>query len=363
MEKALFVIDKEDNFKIQKHKIKRINYKTLYKEDFELSQIINKENTDFLMFSRNNMVKDRIDFGNFLHKLKIGYSSFSGIDDDEWEDQTKQCLNDFFTENVKLGIKSSKIKKIEQDSKKTSNLIFDMEQLGGCRYGLPRILKILDRYNVKATFFVTDIVNKTYADVIPTLVKMGHEVGLHGVFHEYLQTMSKDEQTKHILRLKNRFKYDIKGVNFVSRMNNDCLKSFKKNEIRYFIYPHINKMKNISIPCRNLKLKNDNIILIPLCIETYDKTFEQIKNEIIFTESKNKNKSDNITVLMHPFSDGSKSRIENTERVIEYISKDRCSQTISQTMKKNNFKIVKKFNIDIKNKYIKTLYDIFKFGF
>jgi len=363
MAKPLFVLDKEDNFKIQKHSVKKIDYKTLYKRKLELQQTIEKENSDFLMFSRNNMVKDRIDFGNLLHQLQIGYSSFSGIDNDEWEEQTMQCLSDFLRGNVKLNLQHSISENEIKDKDKTFNLIFDMEQLGGCRYGLPRILKILDLYGVKATFFVTDIINKTYTDVIPILVKRGHEIGLHGYHHEYLQTMNQQDQIKHISKLKKEFKCEINGVNFVSRMNNDSLKSFNKNEIRYFLYPYINKRKIISIPCRNLKLKNDNIILIPLCVETYDKTFEQIKDEIRFTESKNKNKSDNITVLMHPFSDGSKSRIKNTEKVIKFISKGRCSQTITQTLQKENHKRINHFNVNIRNKYIKTLYDVFKFGF
>ncbi len=363
MAKPLFVLDKEDNFKIQKYPIKKIDYKTLYKRELELLQTIKKENSDFLMFSRNNMIKDRIDFGNLLHKLKIGYSSFSGIDDDEWEEQTKQCLSDFLKGNVKLNLQHTISQNEIKDTDKTFNLIFDMEQLGGCRYGLPRILKILDRYNVKATFFVIDIINKTYADVIPLLIDAGHEVGLHGAFHEYLQTMSEQEQTENISRVKKEFKYDIKGVNFISRMNNDSLKSFRKNKVRYFLYPHINKRKIMSIPCRNLNIKNKDMILLPVCVETYGKSLELIKDEIRFTEMKNKTKSNNITVLMHPFSDGSKSRIENTEKVIKFLSKGRCSQTISETLQKENHKGVNRFNVNIRNKYMKTLYDIFKFGF
>ncbi|NOQ55789.1 MAG: polysaccharide deacetylase family protein [Nanohaloarchaea archaeon] len=339
-----------------------IDYKGLDKSNEKIKGYIFKNKIDLILFSRNNMVKDRIDFGNLLHRLQIGYSSFSGIDDDEWDEQTRQCLSDFLKGNVKLNLKSNKRDDIKQNSKKTFNLIFDMEQLGGCRYGLPRILKILDRYGVKATFFVTDIINKTYTDVIPYLAWKGHEIGLHGYLHEYLQTMSKEDQTRHISKLKKEFKCEIEGVNFILRMNNDSICCFRENSVKYFLYPHINKRKIISIPCGNLKIKNKDMILVPVCVETYGKTFETIKNEIQFTEMKNKSISNNITILMHPFSDGSKSRIENTEKVIKFLIKDRCPETVYQTIQKGEHKETRDFNISISNKYLKTIYDMSKFN-
>ena len=64
----------------------------------------------------------------------------------------------------------------------------------GMKHGLPRILDVLDAYDVKATFFVpADIVNR-YPDAVRSVVARGHEIACHGYKHENLAFMSIDEQ-------------------------------------------------------------------------------------------------------------------------------------------------------------------------
>jgi peptidoglycan/xylan/chitin deacetylase (PgdA/CDA1 family) len=54
----------------------------------------------------------------------------------------------------------------------------------GPRTGSWRLLDLLDRYGIKGTFFVPGYVAETYPDLLPAFVGRGHEVGLHGYFHE-----------------------------------------------------------------------------------------------------------------------------------------------------------------------------------
>lgn len=49
--------------------------------------------------------------------------------------------------------------------------------------GLERILELLERTNVKATFFVTGNFAKARPDLISKMVKNGHEIACHGVDH------------------------------------------------------------------------------------------------------------------------------------------------------------------------------------
>ena len=49
--------------------------------------------------------------------------------------------------------------------------------------GLERILELLERNNVKATFFVTGNFAKARPDLVTRIVKNGHEVACHGVDH------------------------------------------------------------------------------------------------------------------------------------------------------------------------------------
>ncbi len=62
------------------------------------------------------------------------------------------------------------------------------------------LLDILDKYNVKATFFVTGMWAKKNADVLAEISRRGHEIGSHGYTHKDLTTLPEaeviDELTK-----------------------------------------------------------------------------------------------------------------------------------------------------------------------
>jgi peptidoglycan/xylan/chitin deacetylase (PgdA/CDA1 family) len=54
----------------------------------------------------------------------------------------------------------------------------------GNRVCVPRILKLLRKYGVKATFYVPAVVALTYPDEQRQVVAEGHEIGMHGWIHE-----------------------------------------------------------------------------------------------------------------------------------------------------------------------------------
>jgi len=54
----------------------------------------------------------------------------------------------------------------------------------GSRVGVPRVLAILDRFCVKATFFVPAVSALLHPDEQRRIVGEGHEIGLHGWIHE-----------------------------------------------------------------------------------------------------------------------------------------------------------------------------------
>jgi peptidoglycan/xylan/chitin deacetylase (PgdA/CDA1 family) len=57
----------------------------------------------------------------------------------------------------------------------------------------PRILDVLDEYNIKATFFVVGINAENYPDTIENVIKKGHEIGNHTFTHP--QVSSLDPET------------------------------------------------------------------------------------------------------------------------------------------------------------------------
>jgi len=54
----------------------------------------------------------------------------------------------------------------------------------GNRVGVPRIVKLLNKYDVRASFYVPAVVALTYPDEQRELVAEGHEIGIHGWIHE-----------------------------------------------------------------------------------------------------------------------------------------------------------------------------------
>ena len=77
-----------------------------------------------------------------------------------------------------------------------SRLVGQMEQrLFGPRVGIWRLLDLLQRCAIKASFFVPGVVARTWPELLPAFVERGHEVGLHGYFHEIVSQVSDAEFT------------------------------------------------------------------------------------------------------------------------------------------------------------------------
>lgn len=83
------------------------------------------------------------------------------------------------------------------------------EQISVSRNGLQYILKILKKYNIKATFFSTVIFAENNKDLISELLTDGHELASHTWFHS-------DFQESHLLdsrrKLEELFKTKVVGL-------------------------------------------------------------------------------------------------------------------------------------------------------
>lgn len=59
----------------------------------------------------------------------------------------------------------------------------------GARVGVPRILRVLDKYGIKATFFVPAVVAMLHPDEQKRVIAEGHEIGIHSWIHELNSTL------------------------------------------------------------------------------------------------------------------------------------------------------------------------------
>jgi len=70
----------------------------------------------------------------------------------------------------------------------------------GPRVGVPRILRMLERAGVRATFFVPGLTADLHPAMVEAVLAAGHELGHHGYSHVPYHRMTDDEQRRDIDR-------------------------------------------------------------------------------------------------------------------------------------------------------------------
>lgn len=82
--------------------------------------------------------------------------------------------------------------------------------------GLPKLLDLFDKYNIKATFYVTAKYAKLQPKSLIELVEKGHEIGCHGFDHsEFYDTMNYNGQVD-VLRKSKEIIEEIIGKRIIS---------------------------------------------------------------------------------------------------------------------------------------------------
>jgi peptidoglycan-N-acetylglucosamine deacetylase len=70
----------------------------------------------------------------------------------------------------------------------------------GAQTGTPRLLEILDRHKVPATFFVTGVDSLIHPEMVPSILKSGrNEIGIHGWIHEYPPGLDSEAEEERLL--------------------------------------------------------------------------------------------------------------------------------------------------------------------
>jgi polysaccharide deacetylase family protein (PEP-CTERM system associated) len=60
-------------------------------------------------------------------------------------------------------------------------------------HGTQRLLELLDRYRIEATFFVLGFVAEREPELVRTIADAGHEIATHGYFHQHLAEITPDD--------------------------------------------------------------------------------------------------------------------------------------------------------------------------
>ena len=66
--------------------------------------------------------------------------------------------------------------------------------------GAARILDLLEKYNLRATWFIPGVVIEAHKDICKRVVDQGHEIGLHGWTHVPPADLSREKEEEGVLR-------------------------------------------------------------------------------------------------------------------------------------------------------------------
>lgn len=163
------------------------------------------------------------------------------------------------------------------------------------------ILNILDKYNVKATFFVTNQFSN-YQNLIKREYESGHTVAVHTYTHNYKNIYSSFDNYINDFNQMNQIIYEQTGIyskifrfpggssNTISKFNRGIMTEIvtKMNELGYYYFDW-------------------NVDSIDTSEKEPNKIFQNVKNGI--------KEQDHSVVLMH---DIKKANIESVEKIISY---------------------------------------------
>lgn len=133
--------------------------------------------------------------------------------------------------NSTYGNKELPIYSVDTDEKKIS---ISFDAAWGAE-DFNQIMEILDKHNVKTTFFMTGEWVKNYPECVKTLVQKGHDLGNHSATHPDMTTLSKEAQKEQILKVHNAVK-ELTGYEMelfrppYGAYNNDVIRTCYEND-------------------------------------------------------------------------------------------------------------------------------------
>ena len=170
----------------------------------------------------------------------------------------------------------------------------------------PHILDILDKYNIKATFFVLGTRVKQNPDILKREFEAGHYIANHGYSHKYSAIYkSADAVLEEYNKTEKIIQEALGGTNYTS------------NLFRFPGGSHGGPYEKIKKEARQ-KLKENGVAYLDWSALTYDAGGADTKEEIINNLKKTLNGWDNVVILMHDAAD-KKITYETLEDVIKYL--------------------------------------------
>ena len=170
----------------------------------------------------------------------------------------------------------------------------------------PKILEILDKYNIKATFFVVGYNVKAHPEIVKQAYEAGHYIANHGYSNKYSKIYeSADTVLQEYNKTESAIREALEDVTYSSHL---------------FRFPggaHGGPYEEIKEKARK-KLNEEGVAYLDWSALTYDAAGADTKEEILCNLKETMNGWDNVVILMHDAPD-KKVTYETLEDVIEYL--------------------------------------------
>jgi len=192
---------------------------------------------------------------------------------------------------------------------KSKNVIYLTFDDGPSLTSTPKVLDILKKHNVKATFFVINY-DKKGAKLIKRAEREGHSIAIHGYSHDYA-SIYKTEQTymNNLIKLQKKLNdllgYDVWLTRFPGGSSNLVSRRYNKGIMSRLV----KKIDKAGFSYFDWNVSSGDASAVP---QTSDRIYKNV------TRSLRKNRG-NI-VLMHDFS-GNYKTINALENIIKYAKK------------------------------------------
>lgn len=169
-----------------------------------------------------------------------------------------------------------------------------------------KILEILKKYNIPATFFVTGYKNDKYNDIYNQIVNDGHAIGLHTYSHKYSKIYSSlDNYTEDLTQLEKLLEQIIGFSPKIVRMPGGSLNNMAQKSILKEIVGYLNKNQYVYFDW-NVSGDDSKNYIVP-------------SNEIFQKVIKTSKDKKNLIILLHD-DELRKTTIEATEKIIKHFT-------------------------------------------
>lgn len=108
----------------------------------------------------------------------------------------------------------------------------------GARQGVYRILDLLDKWSIRATFFVPGWVAERYSEAVGEVARRGHEIGMHGYLHERVDQLAEEEVEETVVKGKEALQRVVGERSFGYRspsweMTHETFEALLRHDVSY----------------------------------------------------------------------------------------------------------------------------------